>query len=316
MTLFVLAAGMGSRFAKGATDPSNSDKAIARVTEHGEYLIDFSVYDAIRAGFNRIVFVIKSRDYEVFHSSIGKRVADAEVEGKKAVVEYVFQDLHTFVPDEKLPAGREKPFGTTHAILCAKGVLYDGFAVINADDFYGTDAYKKAAEFLSNADVKDSKYCMVGYKLGNTLSDNGSVNRGECMVDEKGNLYDVVERLDLAKAEGGAYYDNDIGNADKYLTNDTIVSMNMWCFTPTVFEGLNKDFEEFLEIKENPLKKECLLPNTIGKMIKSGECEVKVLTTDSHWFGMTFYEDLAKVKKSLKDLTAEGVYPENLWAKK
>ena len=318
MTLFILAAGMGSRFSKGAPKDSKGgmDKATAWVNdEYHEYLIDYSIYDAIKAGFDRIVFVIKSKDYDTFKSTVGNRVAESSVDGKKVTVEYVFQDFRTLIPDEKYPEGRTKPLGTTHALLCAKGVLYDGFAVINADDYYGRDAYFKAAEFLKKADLKKPHYSMIGYKLENTLSDYGTVNRGQCHVDEKGMLCGIEERLNLAKVNGGAEFTDENGKVN-FLPNDTIVSMNLWCFTPTVFDGLEKDFFEFLDDATlDPLKKECLLPNSIGKMIGSGDCEVEVLTTDSQWFGMTYYDDLVMVKKMLKELTAKGVYRDNLWQK-
>lgn len=299
MTLFILAAGMGSRY--------GGLKQIDRFTEHGEFIIDFSIYDAIRAGFDRIVFVIKEENYEIFKETVGKRI-----EGK-VKVEYVFQRMNTFVPDDKIPADRVKPWGTTHALLCGEGVLNDGFVVINADDFYGRDAFVKAAEFIRNADENSSHYCMVGYLLGNTLTDNGSVARGECHKDANGMLDKIEERIKLYKEEGGAYYENEAGER-VHLPNDTVVSMNFWGFTPTVFKGLEADFEAFLNDPDRePLKSECLLPNTIGKMIKAGECDVKVLTTTAKWFGVTYADDKPDVIAKLNALIEAGEYPHGLW---
>lgn len=299
MTLFILAAGMGSRY--------GGLKQIDKFTENGEFIIDFSIYDAIKAGFDRIVFVIKKENYEVFKETVGHRIE------KKVKVEYVFQDMDTFVPADKIPAERVKPWGTTHALLCGKDVLDDGFAVINADDFYGRDAFFKAAEFIKNSDENSSHYCMVGYMLGNTLTDNGSVARGECHKDENGMLDKIVERTKLFKEEGGAYYTDENGET-VHLPNDTVVSMNFWGFTPSVFKGLEEDFNAFInDTTREPLKSECLLPNTIGKMMKAGECDVKVLTTSAKWFGVTYADDKPDVIAKLKALIDAGEYPNGLW---
>ncbi len=299
MTLFILAAGMGSRY--------GGLKQIDRFTEHGEFIIDFSIYDAIKAGFDRIVFVIKKENYEIFKETVGQRIED------KIKVEYVFQGLDTFVPADKIPADRVKPWGTTHALLCGKDVLNDGFAVINADDFYGRDAFFKAAEFIKNADENDSHFCMVGYMLGNTLTDNGSVARGECYADENGMLTKVTERTKLFKEEGGAYYEED--GETVHIPNTTVVSMNFWGFTPKVFEGLEEDFNAFInDASREPLKSESLLPNTIGKMINAGKCDVKVLTTTAKWFGVTYADDKPDVIAKLHALIDAGEYPKTgLW---
>lgn len=299
MTLFILAAGMGSRY--------GGLKQIDRFTEHGEFIIDFSIYDALKAGFDRIVFVIKKENYEVFKETVGHRIED------KVKVEYVFQGMDTLVPADKIPADRVKPWGTTHALLCGKEVLNDGFAVINADDFYGRDAFFKAAEFIKNADNNDTHYCMVGYHLGNTLTDNGSVARGECYADENGMLTKITERTKLFKEEGGAYYEDN--GETVHIPNDTVVSMNFWGFTPKVFEGLDADFTAFLnDTEREPLKSECLLPNTIGKMINAGKCDVKVLTTSAKWFGVTYADDKPDVIAKLHALIDAGEYPKDgLW---
>jgi len=299
MTLFILAAGMGSRY--------GGLKQIDRFTEHGEFIIDFSIYDAIKAGFDRVVFVIKKENYEIFKETVGQRIED------KIKVEYVFQGLDSLVPAEKIPADRVKPWGTTHALLCGKEALNDGFAVINADDFYGRDAFFKAAEFIKNADENDTHYCMVGYMLGNTLTDNGSVARGECYADENGMLTKITERTKLFKEEGGAYYEED--GETVHIPNTTVVSMNFWGFGPKVFEGLEEDFEAFLnDASREPLKSECLLPNTIGKMINAGKCDVKVLTTTAKWFGVTYADDKPDVIAKLHALIEAGEYPKTgLW---
>ncbi len=299
MTLFILAAGMGSRY--------GGLKQIDPFTKHGEFIIDFSIYDAIQAGFDKVVFVIKEENYEAFKETVGHRIE------KKIAVEYVFQKLDSFVPAGKLLADRTKPWGTTQAVLVAKDAIKDGFAVINADDFYGRDAFMKAAEFIKNSDTaNNSHFCMVGYMLGNTLTDNGSVARGVCHADDNGMLDKIEERTKLFKEDGGAYFEED--GEQVHLTNDTVVSMNFWGFGPSLFEYLEKDFAEFLEDpKSDMLKGECLLPNTIGKMINDGKCDVKVLTTSAKWFGVTYANDKPDVIAKLNKLIADGEYPDGLW---
>lgn len=298
MTLFILAAGMGSRY--------GGLKQIDPFTKNGEFIIDFSIYDAVKAGFDKVVFVIKEENYEVFKETVGQRIE------KKVEVEYVFQKMDTLVPAEKIPADRVKPWGTTHALLCAKDVIKEGFAVINADDFYGRDAFMKAAEFIRNTDTSGKHYCMVGYMLGNTLTDNGSVARGVCHKDQNGMLDKIVERTKLFKEEGGAYFEED--GEKVHLTNDTVVSMNFWGFGPSVFADLEEDFNAFLNDPEtNMLKGEALLPNSIGKMIKENKCDVKVLTTSAKWFGVTYADDKPDVIAKLSKLIEEGEYPDGLW---
>ncbi|MGN1409161.1 MAG: nucleotidyltransferase, partial [Eubacteriales bacterium] len=231
---------------------------------------------------------------------------------KKVEVEYVFQKMDTLVPADKIPADRVKPWGTTHALLCAKDVIKEGFAVINADDFYGRDAFMKAAEFIRNTDTSEKHYCMVGYMLGNTLTDNGSVARGVCHKDQNGMLDKIVERTKLFKEEGGAYFEED--GEKVHLTNDTVVSMNFWGFGSSVFADLEEDFNAFLNDPEtNMLKGESLLPNSIGKMIKENKCDVKVLTTSAKWFGVTYADDKPDVIAKLSKLIEEGEYPDGLW---
>ncbi len=299
MTLFILAGGMGSRY--------GGLKQIDPFTEHGEFIIDFSIYDAIKAGFDRVIFLIKRENYEIFRDTVGKRI-----EGK-VKVEYVFQDMDYAVPEGKIPEGRVKPWGTTHALLCGQDVLDDGFCVINADDFYGRDAYMRAAEFLKKSNVESTDYAMVGYRLGNTLTDKGSVARGECYGDINGMLVKIKERTKIYQEEGGAWYEDDNGEV-VHVPGSTVVSMNFWCFSPKVFDGLARDFDLFInDDSREPLKSECLLPNTIGKMIRDGDCTVRILPTDAKWFGVTYSEDKPEVIAKIKALIAEGEYPDGLW---
>lgn len=298
MTLFILAAGMGSRY--------GGLKQIDPFTKHGEFIIDFSIYDAVQAGFDRVVFVIKEENYEAFHETVGKRI-----EGK-VKVEYVFQKMDTLVPADKIPADRVKPWGTTHALLCGKEALNEGFMVINADDFYGRDAFVQAAKFLRENDKPgNTHFCMVGYRLGNTLTDNGSVARGICNA-ENGMLTKIVERTKLFKEDGGAYFEED--GEKVHLPNETIVSMNCWCFTPEFFKGAEEDFNAFIhDANREPLKSECLLPNTVFTMMQKGLCDVAVLPTTAKWFGVTYADDKPDVIAKLSALIADGVYPDGLW---
>ena len=297
--LVVMAAGMGSRF--------GGLKQIEPVDGQGHILMDFSLFDAYRAGFRELVFIIKPELEESFRARIGSRME------RYFHVHYVFQTVDQLPEGYAVPEGRVKPWGTGHALLCAAQTVSGPFAVINADDFYGRDAFFKAAEFIKNADENGSHFCMVGYHLGNTLTDNGSVARGECYADENGMLTKITERTKLFKEEGGAYYEDN--GETVHIPNDTVVSMNFWGFTPKVFEGLEFDFNAFLNDPERePLKSECLLPNTIGKMINAGECDVKVLTTTAKWFGVTYANDKPDVIAKLRALIDAGEYPsDGLW---
>ena len=300
MTLFVLAAGMGSRY--------GGLKQIDPMTSHGEFIIDFSVFDAIRAGFNRVVFIIKEENYETFRETIGDRL-----EGK-IQVEYAFQSLDKCVPAEMIPAGRTKPWGTFHALLCAKDLLYEPFAVINADDFYGADAYATVAKFLRNAEKKSKNhsFAMVGYRLGNTLTDAGSVARGVCRM-ENGMLKSIQECTKIYKIPEGARYEDENG-VDVILPPDTPVSMNFWGFTPEIFDTAEKYFRDFLAAdKKDPLKAECYLPTVVGQMLNDGLCDVTVLETTAQWYGVTYHEDKASVIEKIRALVAAGEYPDGLW---
>ena len=299
MTLLVLAAGMGSRY--------GGLKQIDPFTEDGEFIIDFSVYDAIEAGFDRVVFIINEQNYDDFRETIGKRL-----EGK-VKVEYAFQTMDYLVPADKLPAERVKPWGTTQAILCAEKVVgNDTFAVINSDDFYGRDAYMKAAEFLRGVSVTDNKYAMIGYHLGNTMTDNGSVARGVC-VTEDGYLKEIVERTKIFKTEKGGRFDDENGNPVD-LAPETVVSMNFWCFTPEIFNGAKERFEVFINDPDRePLKSECFLPNVVGELKNEDKCTVRVIPTTAKWHGVTYSDDKPGVVASIGELIKTGVYPKGLW---
>jgi len=277
-TLVVMAAGMGSRF--------GGLKQIAPIGPKGEIIIDFSAYDATRAGFSKIVFIIKKAIEKDFREAVGKRIE------KMTDVDYVFQELDKLPSGFKVPDGREKPWGTGHAILCAKDVVKTPFTVINADDYYGKDAYKIINDYLTT----NKKICMVGYKLGNTLTENGTVTRGVCETSNDGYLTSITETFSIDKNSG--------------IPLDTTVSMNMWGFDTNIFGELEVGFEKFLSNLDNPLKGEFLLPCIVDDMIKNKDEKVKVLTTDDRWYGVTYKEDVEPVKASIKKLIDEGLYGE------
>ena len=277
-TLVVMAAGMGSRF--------GGLKQIAPIGPNGEIIIDFSAYDAKEAGFSKVVFIIKKAIEHDFREAAGKRIE------KMIDVSYVFQELDKLPSGFVVPEGREKPWGTGHAILCARDEIKTPFAVINADDYYGKNAYKIIYDYLIN----NKQTCMVGYKLGNTLTENGTVTRGVCETDKDGYLTSVVETFSLDKNSG--------------VPLDTTVSMNMWGFDTTIFNELESGFTKFLGDLENPLKSEFLLPTIVDGMIKNKGEKVKVLTTDDRWYGVTYKEDVDPVKASIKKLVDEGLYNE------
>jgi len=301
MTLVILAAGMGSRY--------GGLKQLDPMTENGEFIIDFSIYDAIKAGFDRVVFIIKKENYELFRETVGARVE------KHIKVEYAFQDLNDIPEGYSVPEGRVKPWGTTHALLATKDIVKDNFAVINADDFYGRDTYFKLAEHLKTAKDEGgvSHSCMVGYILKNTLTDYGTVSRGVCSADDNGMLTSIVERTKIKKdGDMAAYLD---GEEWVRLSYDTIVSMNCWGFTPGIFDDLTKCFEDFMaKDHPDPLKSECLLPTNVYDIIKVGGCDVKVYSSESVWYGVTYKEDKEYVKSSIAKLIESGAYPKNLWA--
>lgn len=298
--LVIMAAGMGSRF--------GGIKQLEPVGPSGEIIMDYSIYDAIRAGFEKIIFIIRKDIEKDFREIIGNRIE------KIIEVEYVFQDIDNLPKGYEKPEGREKPWGTGHAVLSCLGTIKEPFAVINADDYYGKEAFVKVNEFLKNKAKSNAKYyfCMAGFYLGNTLSENGTVTRGVCKVNEDRMLVDVVETQDIARKGDIA-----IGEADGRpveMALDCPVSMNMWGFTPEFLEELNVRFTEFLDgIGNNPLKAEYLLPAIVDNLIKEGSAEVSVLETHDKWFGVTYREDKEMVVNSFANLVEKGVYPPKLF---
>jgi NDP-sugar pyrophosphorylase family protein len=296
LSLLVLAAGMGSRY--------GGLKQIDPIGPEGETLMDYSIYDARRAGFDRVVFVIRKEIEQTFKEAIGARYET------RIPVEYVFQELGKLVPGAILQSGRTKPWGTTHAILMAAHAIHEPFAVINADDFYGAEGYRALAHHLQ---AGSPDYAMVGYTLRNTLSDFGAVSRGLCHVDAKGFLQDIAELKSIERNGGHAVYIDESG-VRMPLTGDEIVSMNMWGFTPRVFDQIHANFRKFLDRSGSDLKAECYIPSTMNELIQTGEARVKVLRTVDEWFGVTYREDRPRAVDHIHRLIEGGYYPRRLWA--
>ena len=294
-TLLVLAAGMGSRY--------GGLKQIDPVGPAVETIIDYSIFDALRAGFGKLVFVIRKDIEQQFREIVGSRFE------KRVAVEYVFQALEDIPPRFAVPQGRTKPWGTMQAILLAAGAIHEPFAAINADDFYGADGYRSLAGHLTSG---SSDYAMVGFVLRNTLSDFGSVARGVCLVSDDGYLQHIVELTKVERDGNGARNTDAAGTVTKF-TGDEPVSMNMWGFTPQVFDQLRERFEKFLESNSHDLKSECYIPNTVGELVRAGQARVKVLHSRDSWFGVTYREDRPRVVESIRRLIVDGVYPEKLW---
>ncbi len=294
-TLLVLAAGMGSRY--------GGLKQIDPVGPAGETIIDYSIFDALRAGFGKLVFVIRKDIEEAFRETVGARFE------KRVDVDYVFQSLDAIPPGFTVPAGRTKPWGTTQAILLAADAIHEPFAAINADDFYGAESYRELARHLTSG---SADYAMVGFVLRNTLSDFGSVARGVCQVSPDGFLNDIVELTKIERDDKGARNTDPSGNVTA-LTGDEPVSMNMWAFTPRVFEQLRVRFEQFLERSGADTKAECYIPMTVGELVHAGEARVNVLHSRDSWFGVTYREDRPRVVEDIRALIATGAYPEKLW---
>ena len=299
--LVIMAAGIGSRFGKGI-------KQLAPVGPNGEIIMDYSIHDALEAGFNKVVFIIRKDLEEEFREVIGNRIE------KITEVEYAFQALEDLPEGFEKPADRTKPWGTGQAVLAAKNVLSEPFMVINADDYYGKEAYVKVHDYLIQEQSQDGilHICMAGFRLGNTLSDNGSVTRGICHI-ENGALTGVTETHDIFKTADGAETRPE-GEEPVKLDVKELVSMNMWGLTPAFMDTLEKGFVDFLsEIKEGDIKKEYLLPEMIDKLIKAGKAKVDVLETKDTWFGVTYQEDKAAVTEAFAKLVKEGVYPAELY---
>lgn len=296
-TLVILAAGMGSRY--------GGLKQMDTFTPEGDTIIDFSLYDAIQAGFGKVVFIIRKSFQAEFKAIFNEKLSG------KVEVEYVYQELEN-VPEKYRNPERVKPWGTGHALLMTKDVVKENFAIINADDFYSRQAFDAIAEQLRNTDTNSYDFSMVAYSLKNTVSDNGYVSRGDCTVDENGFLTDVTERVRIEKIDGTLKTENENGEMIP-IDENTTVSMNFWGFTPKCFEFGNELFLDFLENNKENLKAEFYLPLIVNQMLKSKKASVKVLESDSKWFGVTYSEDKEKAQKEINKLKENGVYPTKLW---
>ena len=301
--LVVLAAGMGSRY--------GGLKQMDSVAGHGQSIIDYSIYDARRAGFEKVIFVIKRALEEDFRRLVGDRIA------RGIQVEYAFQELDDLPAGYAVPAGRKKPWGTTHAVLAARDLIRGPFAVINSDDYYGPEAFRLIYDFLSTQDeaAVPQRYAMVSYLLGNTVTDNGSVARGVCRVGEDGLLREVVEHTRIEKDGSDARSTLDGGETWVPLPGSTPVSMNFWGFQRSFVDEGEARFPEFLDriLVENPEKGEFYLPLLVSRLIGEGKAQVQVLPSEDKWYGVTYREDKPGVVAALADMTARGLYPENLW---
>ena len=301
--LVVMAAGMGSRY--------GGLKQIDPVGSCGEAILDYSLFDAHEAGFETAVIIIKEAIKKDFMDTVGKRLEKCPME-----IRYAYQELDKIPAGCTIPEGRTKPWGTSHAVLCAKDVIGNApFAVVNADDYYGKQAYREIYNYLCNAEGKKAQYCLVGYRLGNTVTDNGSVARGVCNVNNKGYLTHIVERTRIEKYAGGIHFTTDDGATWEDLAFETPVSMNMWGYTSDFLDIIQADFPRFFreEVPANPLKSEMFLPMTIGKLLKEDACTVQVLDTADKWFGVTYAADKPAVVAALRAMTEQGLYPDGLW---
>ncbi len=296
-TLVILAAGMASRY--------GSMKQVQGFGPNDETIMDYSIYDAIRAGFGKVIFIIREEFAEAF-----KEKFEPKLQGKIAT-DYVYQSMDKFVGNKLINTERTKPWGTAHAVLCCKGKINEPFAVINADDFYGADAFAKAYHFLTT-ECNSNTYGIIGYSLQNTLSENGSVSRGVCSVDENNNLIEINERTKIYKKGDDIVYDEK--TAEHLLPKDSKVSMNYICYAPNVIDLCEKEFALFLDNHGNELKSEFFLPYITNQFIQTKTGNVKVIGTDAKWFGVTYKEDAPTVKASIDALVADKKYPENLWA--
>ncbi len=296
-TLVIMAAGIGSRFGGGI-------KQLEPVGPNGEIIMDYSIHDALEAGFNDIVFIIRKDLEKDFREVIGDRIA------QKAKVSYAFQEMDDLPEGFQKPEGRKKPWGTGQAILVCKNIIKNPFAVINADDYYGKEAFVKVHDYLVQEREKSEKldFCMAGFILSNTLSENGGVTRGVCQVDENGMLEGVIETHDITKGEEGARVPEGNGGY-RTINGNSHVSMNMWGFTPEILDELEKGFSVFLEsLTSDDIKSEYLLPTIVDQLIQGGKAQVKVLETKDRWFGVTYKEDKQVVVDSFRRLIEEGVY--------
>ena len=298
-TLVIMAAGLGSRF--------GGCKQITPVDDRGHVIIDYSIYDALRAGFGRIVCVIKPEMEADFRAAIGDRIA------QHADIVYAYQTLDRLPEGFAVPEGRVKPWGTAHAVLCAADAIEGDFAAINADDYYGPGAFRLACDFLTSPH-DSSDHARVGYRIENTLTENGYVSRGVCSVDESGMLRSIDERLRIEPREGGAAFTED-GENYSFIPAGTRVSMNLWAFIHGILDEMKQRFVQFLRTNavENPLKAEFYLPSVPDALIREGKARVRVLETGERWYGVTYREDLEKVQTAMAEMRQNNVYPEKLW---
>lgn len=294
--LLILAAGMGSRY--------GGLKQMDELGPSGESIIDYSIYDAIEAGFEKVVFVIREMFFEAFKERFEPRLKG------RIEIEYVFQELEKIPSGFSVPIGREKPWGTGHAMLMAKGVINEPFAVINADDFYGRSAYLQAVDFIQKS-KSPNEYAMIGYALKNTLSEHGTVSRGICEVDAHNNMTNIVERTKIGFEENKIYFFEDEKKSE--LSGNEYVSMNFWIFKPSFLDALETGFLNFMKEKGSEMKSEFYFNLQANKMVKQGESITKVLNTETKWFGITYREDRQMVQDSILKLVKDGVYPEKLW---
>lgn len=299
-TLLVLAAGMGSRY--------GSLKQMDGVGPNNEAIIDYSVYDAIRAGFGKVVFVIRHSFEKEF-----REVFSAERFGGRIAVDFAFQELDYLPQGFFVPEGRVKPWGTNHAVIMAYDAVREPFAVVNADDFYGSEAYQTIGEYLSKLGDSKNRYCMVAYDLNKTLSENGSVSRGVCSVDAGGNLVSMIERTQIERMPDGGIVFHDLGE-DQPLAEDTPVSMNLFGFTPDYFVYSNEYFKQWLSDNAGNVKSEFYIPLMVNNLISDGSAELRVLRSAAQWHGVTYKEDKPALVASIEKMIAEGKYPRNLWA--
>ena len=297
-TLVILAAGMASRY--------GSMKQTQGFGPAGETIMEYSIYDAVRAGFGKVVFIIREEFEGMFKENFGNKLES------KIKVEYAFQELHKYLGGRALPEERKKPWGTAHAVLCCKGIVNEPFAVINADDFYGRDGFVKAYNFLTK-DASENKYAIIGYELKKTLSDNGSVSRGVCNVDKDGNLIDINERTKIYRnGKGIITYEDEAGLHE--VSENASVSMNFFGFHPSFIEYSESYFGEFLDKSIHEAKSEFFIPLVVDKVVKNGQVNVNVIPTSAQWFGVTYKEDAPGVQASIDKLVADGEYPSSLWA--
>ena len=300
--LVVMAAGMGSRY--------GGLKQIDPVDEYGNIIMDFSIFEAKEAGFEKVVFIIKKAIEKEFKENVGKRME------RRVQVEYVYQELDKVPEGFEVPEERVKPWGTGHAILCCKDVVNEPFAVINADDYYGKQAFQEIYNQLtSQGDDERYQYAMVGYELVNTMTDHGHVARGVCATDDQGRLVDIHERTRIEKRGDHGAYTEDDGATWVTLPGDTVVSMNLWGFTPSILEELDRRFASFLdrEVPSNPLKCEYFLPFVVDELLKEDKAQVKVLKSKDRWYGVTYKEDKETVVQAIRRMKEQGLYPEKLW---